>query len=113
LGLPLAIPATAGIAAIRFAAELGQDLWEVDQSCVVSKCIGETEKNLAVAFVDSERAGAALFYDEADRILARRTDLGDAHDRYTNLETDYRLRAGFGQRIRPRSIQWAMVRMRL
>ncbi|MDX6411648.1 MAG: hypothetical protein QOE91_1164, partial [Gaiellaceae bacterium] len=63
------------------AAELGVDLLVVDISRVVSKWIGETEKNLAEVFDAAERAQAVLFFDEADALFGRRTEISDAHDR--------------------------------
>ena len=62
----------------------------MDISRVVSKWIGETEKNLAVVFEIAERQ-AVLFFDEADALFGRRTEVTDAHDRYANLETAYLL----------------------
>lgn len=70
---------------------LGVDLLIVDLSRVVSKWIGETEKNLAAVFDAAERAQAALFFDEADALFGKRTEVSDAHDRYANLETAYLL----------------------
>jgi ATPase family associated with various cellular activities (AAA) len=67
------------------------DLLVVDLSRVVSKWIGETEKNLSVVFDSAERAQAVLFFDEADALFGRRTEVSDAHDRYANLETAYLL----------------------
>ena len=73
------------------AAAVGTDLITVDVSRVVSKWIGETEKNLAAVFDVAERTQAVLLFDEADALFATRTDVGDAHDRYANLETAYLL----------------------
>ncbi|MQA90378.1 MAG: AAA family ATPase [Gemmatimonas sp.] len=73
------------------AAELGVDLLLVDISRVVSKWIGETEKNLAEVFDVAERAQAVLLFDEADALFGRRTEVADAHDRYANLETAFLL----------------------
>jgi SpoVK/Ycf46/Vps4 family AAA+-type ATPase len=73
------------------AGALGADLLVVDVSRVVSKWIGETEKNLAEVFDAAERAQAVLFFDEADALFGRRTEVSDAHDRYANLETAYLL----------------------
>jgi hypothetical protein len=67
------------------------DLLYVDISRVVSKWIGETEKNLAAIFEAAERALAVLFFDEADALFGKRTEVSDAHDRYANLETAYLL----------------------
>ncbi len=71
--------------------ELSVDLLVVDISRVVSKWIGETEKNLAEVFDAAERAQAVLLFDEADALFGRRTEVSDAHDRYANLETAYLL----------------------
>jgi SpoVK/Ycf46/Vps4 family AAA+-type ATPase len=70
---------------------LSVDLLYVDISRVVSKWIGETEKNLAAIFETAERAQAVLFFDEADALFGKRTEVSDAHDRYANLETAYLL----------------------
>jgi hypothetical protein len=70
---------------------LAVDLLLVDISRVVSKWIGETEKNLATVFDTAERAQAVLFFDEADALFGKRTEVSDAHDRYANLETAYLL----------------------
>jgi hypothetical protein len=70
---------------------LGVDLLLVDISRVLSKWIGETEKNLAAVFDAAERAQAVLFFDEADALFGKRTEVSDAHDRYANLETAYLL----------------------
>lgn len=78
-------------AAEAVAKELSTDLFRVDLSRVVSKYIGETEKNLAVAFHEAEMSGALLLFDEADALFGRRTDVRDAHDRYANLEVSYLL----------------------
>lgn len=79
------------LAAEVIAAELGRDLLVVDLARLVSKWIGETEKNLAAVFDAAERGDAALFFDEADALFGRRTEVGDARDRYANLETAYLL----------------------
>jgi AAA+ superfamily predicted ATPase len=79
------------MAAEAIASELRQDLYRIDLSAVVSKYIGETEKNLASAFEEAERAGAVLFFDEADSLFGKRTEVHDAHDRYANLEINYLL----------------------
>ena len=73
------------------AGELGVDLLVVDVSRLVSKWIGETEKNLARAFDAAERSHAVLLFDEADALFARRTEVSDANARYANLETAYLL----------------------
>ncbi len=79
------------LAAEVLAATLGRDLLVVDLSRLVSKWVGETEKNLAATFEAAERSGAALLFDEADALFGRRTEVGDARDRYANLETAYLL----------------------
>ena len=70
---------------------LGVDLLYVDISRVVSKWIGETEKNLSAVFETAERVHAVLMFDEADALFGRRTEVSDAHDRHANLETAYLL----------------------
>jgi hypothetical protein len=79
------------LAAEVMANALAVDLLLVDISRVVSKWIGETEKNLASVFDAAERAQSVLFFDEADALFGRRTEVSDAHDRYANLETAYLL----------------------
>jgi ATPase family associated with various cellular activities (AAA) len=79
------------LAAEVVATAAGTDLLVVDVSRVVSKWIGETEKNLAAAFDVAERTQAVLFLDEADAFFGARTGITDAHDRYANLETAYLL----------------------
>ncbi|GAA3650880.1 ATP-binding protein [Nocardioides ginsengisoli] len=73
------------------AAELGLDLLSVDLSALVSKWLGETEKNIGEVFEAAELCQAVLFFDEADAIFGRRTDAGDAQARWANLETAYLL----------------------
>src|SRR5206468_2371923 len=63
------------MAAEAVAAALGQDLYQIDLSAVVSKYIGETEKNLAAVFNEAERAGTVLLFDEADALFAKRTEV--------------------------------------
>ncbi|WP_437295414.1 ATP-binding protein [Sorangium sp. So ce426] len=79
------------MAAGVIAGELGVELFHIDLSRVVSKYIGETEKHLAELFADAEAANAALFFDEADALFGKRTEVRDAHDRYANQETSYLL----------------------
>jgi hypothetical protein len=79
------------LAAEVLACGLGVDLLVADISRVVSKWIGETEKNLAEIFDAAEGAQAVLLFDEADALFGRRTEVSDAHDRYANLETAYLL----------------------
>jgi hypothetical protein len=73
------------------ARELGLDLYRIDLAAVVSKYIGETEKNLDVIFEAATGSNAILFFDEADALFGRRSDVGDAHDRYANIEVAYLL----------------------
>lgn len=79
------------MAAQVIARELQLDLYRIDLSGVVSKYIGETEKNLAKIFENAESSQAILFFDEADALFGKRTEISDAHDRYANIETSYLL----------------------
>ena len=79
------------MAAEVLAKELGLDLFKVDLSSVVSKWVGETEKNLATIFDRAEEAQAVLLFDEADALFGARTTVSSAVDRYANLETNYLL----------------------
>jgi len=79
------------LAAQLVAAELGKDLYRIDLASAVSKYIGETEKNLDRAFAAAEDLDAMLLLDEGDALMARRTDVGNANDRYANLETNFLL----------------------
>ncbi|MBZ9643537.1 ATP-binding protein [Streptomyces sp. PSKA30] len=79
------------LAAEVMAKELGLDLFVVDLSQVVSKYIGETEKNLRRVFDAAERGGALLLFDEADALFGKRSEVKDSHDRYANLEVSYLL----------------------
>ena len=67
------------------------DLYRIDLSGVVSKYIGETEKNLKKIFEEAETSNAILFFDEADAIFGKRSEVKDSHDRYANIETSYLL----------------------
>lgn len=69
----------------------GKDVYKVDLSMVVSKFIGETEKNLANLFAIAENRDWILFFDEADALFGKRTDVRDAHDKYANQEVSYLL----------------------
>ncbi|MBJ2158001.1 ATP-binding protein [Variovorax sp. IB41] len=69
----------------------GREVHRVDLSLVVSKYIGETEKNLSRLFDAAERDGWILFFDEADALFGKRTSVSDAHDRYANQEVSYLL----------------------
>ncbi|MFI1966299.1 AAA family ATPase [Streptomyces pathocidini] len=79
------------LAAEVLAKELGLDLFVIDLSQVVSKYIGETEKNLRRVFDAAERGGALLLFDEADALFGKRSEVKDSHDRYANLEVSYLL----------------------
>jgi AAA+ superfamily predicted ATPase len=79
------------MAAQAVARELRRDIYVVDLSQVISKFIGESEKNLDVTFNDAERAGAVLLFDEADALFGKRSEVKDAHDRYANIEVAYLL----------------------
>ncbi len=73
------------------ARELGLDLYRIDLSQIVNKYIGETEKNLAKIFDEAESSHAVLFFDEADSLFAKRTEVKSSNDRYANLEVNYLL----------------------
>jgi len=79
------------MAAEVIAGELELDLYRIDLSGVVSKYIGETEKNLEKIFSEAESSNAILFFDEADAIFGKRSEVKDAHDRYANIEISYLL----------------------
>jgi SpoVK/Ycf46/Vps4 family AAA+-type ATPase len=73
------------------AKELRLDLFKIDLSQVVSKYIGETEKNLNRIFSEARTTNAILFFDEADALFGKRSEVRDAHDRYANIEIAYLL----------------------
>jgi hypothetical protein len=79
------------MAAEVIARHLGLDLYRIDLSAVVSKYIGETEKNLRRLFDAAEGGGVILFFDEADALFGRRSEVKDSHDRYANIEINYLL----------------------
>jgi hypothetical protein len=79
------------LAAEVIARELKLDLYRIDLSQVVSKYIGETEKNLRRLFDAAEDGGAILFFDEADALFGKRSEVKDSHDRYANIEINYLL----------------------
>lgn len=79
------------MAAQIVAHELGMDVYRIDLSSMVSKYIGETEKNLERVFTEAESSNAILFFDEADALFGKRADTKEAHDRYANLEISYLL----------------------
>jgi SpoVK/Ycf46/Vps4 family AAA+-type ATPase len=73
------------------ATQLKKDIYRVDLSALVSKYIGETEKNLNRVFTNAETNNAILFFDEADALFGKRTEVKDAHDKYANQEIAYLL----------------------
>jgi SpoVK/Ycf46/Vps4 family AAA+-type ATPase len=79
------------MAAEVLANELHLDLYRIDLSQVVSKYIGETEKNLRRVFDTAEEGGAILLFDEADALFGKRSEVKDSHDRYANIEISYLL----------------------
>ena len=79
------------MAAEVLAGEMRLDLYRIDLSQVVSKYIGETEKNLARVFDAAEAGGAVLLFDEADALFGKRSEVKDSHDRYANIEVSYLL----------------------
>lgn len=76
-------------AAIALAHETGQQLYRIDTAAVVSKYIGETEKNLSALFRQISDPGAILFFDEADSLFGHRSEVKDSHDRYANLSESF------------------------
>ena len=81
----------AAAAAEAIARELRRDLFRVDLAAVVSHHIGETQKNLDRLFADAAANDAILFFDEADALLGKRSEVRDAHDHYANIEIGYLL----------------------
>lgn len=79
------------MAAGIIAREVGLDLYKIDLSSIVSKYIGETEKNLKKIFMEAETSNAILFFDEADALFGKRSEVKDSHDRYANIETNFLL----------------------
>jgi SpoVK/Ycf46/Vps4 family AAA+-type ATPase len=79
------------LAAEVLAGSLQLDLYRIDLSQIVSKYIGETEKNLRTVFDAAEQSGAVLLFDEADALFGKRSEVKDSHDRYANIEVSYLL----------------------
>ena len=79
------------LAAEAIANEVDLDLYRVDLATLVSKYIGETEKNLKRLFDAAETSGAVLLFDEADALFGKRSEVKDSHDRYANIEVAYLL----------------------
>jgi hypothetical protein len=94
-GLNVLFSGTSGtgktMAAEVIAGDLGLDIFQIDLATVVSKYIGETEKNLKRIFDEAEASNAVLFFDEADALFGKRTEVRDSHDRYANIEVAYLL----------------------
>ncbi len=95
LGISVLFSGTSGtgktMAAEVLAEELKLDLYKIDLSAVVSKYIGETERNLRQVFDAAEEGGAILLFDEADALFGKRSEVKDSHDRYANIEVSYLL----------------------
>lgn len=85
------VPESAALTAEAIAHEMGRDLLHVDLQAVMSKYIGETEKNLDRIFRAAEESGAVLFFDEADALFGKRSEVKDSHNRYANIEVTYLL----------------------
>ncbi len=79
------------MAAQVLGAELGLDLFRIDLATIISKYIGETEKNLERVFTAADGSNAILFFDEADALFGKRSEVSDSHDRYANIEVAYLL----------------------
>ena len=79
------------MAAQIIANELEMEIYKIDLSILVSKYIGETEKNINRIFHEAQTSNAIIFFDEADAIFGKRTEIKDAHDRYANVEVSYLL----------------------
>ncbi len=79
------------MAAEIIAGKLGLDLYKIDLSTIISKYIGETEKNLERIFTEASSSNAILFFDEADAMFGKRSEVRDSHDRYANIEISYLL----------------------
>ncbi len=93
LGLPALFSGPPGtgktMVSSLIARELGQDLYQIDLSRIVSKWIGETEKNLARVFDAAEGANVVLLFDEADALFSKRTEVRSSNDRHSNAEVNY------------------------
>ena len=77
--------------ASHLAVEVNKEVYTIDQSTLVSKYIGETEKNLDHLFAGAEQKGWILLFDEADALFGKRSDIQDSHDKYANEEISYLL----------------------
>ena len=79
------------VAAWKLGNSLGKDVYRINLSAIISKYIGETEKNLSRIFDAAENKQWILFFDEADALFGKRTEVKDSHDRYANQEVNYLL----------------------
>lgn len=79
------------LAAASLGKAVGMEVFRIDLSAIVSRHIGETEKNLDRIFGEARSANAILFFDEADALFGKRSDVHDSHDRYANVDTGYLL----------------------
>jgi SpoVK/Ycf46/Vps4 family AAA+-type ATPase len=84
-------PSSSAAAAEAIAHNTGRELLRVDLAAITSKYIGETEKNLERVFATADPTQTILFFDEADALFGKRSEVEDSHDRYANLETSYLL----------------------
>jgi SpoVK/Ycf46/Vps4 family AAA+-type ATPase len=78
-------------AAEALASQLGTTVYRIDLAALISKYVGETEKQLGLLLAEAEAAGAVLLLDDADELFGKRTGVKDSHDRYANLETSHLL----------------------
>jgi SpoVK/Ycf46/Vps4 family AAA+-type ATPase len=79
------------MAAVIIAKQAGLQLWRIDLGAVVSKYVGETEKNIGRIFESATEEGAVLLFDQADALFGKRSEVKDSHDRYANIEVGYLL----------------------
>jgi len=84
-------PSSSAAAAEAIAHNTGRELLRIDLAAITSKYIGETEKNLERVFATTDPTQTILFFDEADALFSKRSEVKDSHDRYANLETSYLL----------------------
>jgi hypothetical protein len=84
--------ADSAAAAQAVAHDMGRQLYRIDLNAVVSKYIGETEKNLNMLFEQADSNQWVLFFDEADALFGKRSEVKDSHDRYANVEVSYLLK---------------------
>src|SRR5205823_3574031 len=82
-------PEAAKTFAARLAEETQKEIYRIDMSTIVSKFIGETEKTIDKLFAEADQKGCILFFDEAEALFGKRTDVKDAHDKYANQEVAY------------------------